>query len=217
MNPHKNMMKALAITIIIVIVVAGATENIRQYVQFSWQIEEGDSFVYEATVFGYYKQGLIYVPLTLRVLNNTRLLVTIITLPDVPLFINSEGFAEGVIEYSKTNTTYENKDLVPFSVYHETNMLASRCFLPKGTWSLLDSFYPDNIEQPENATIEFYVSIQLQDSFYIGYVSYGENRASGWFGQVSKDTGIPKNMTVWAWALAETHEYAYNMTLTLTV
>ncbi|TFG32607.1 hypothetical protein EU527_09715 [Candidatus Thorarchaeota archaeon] len=215
MNYHKDLMIAITVTIIAALVVAGTTENIRQYMEFSWEIDEGDKYVYEVTVFGHGKQGSVYIPLTQSVLNNTRILITIVTLPDIPLFINSKDFAKNVIEYLKTNVTYENGNLIPMTVYHEINTVASRCFMPRGSWSILDSFYPNSVNQPENATIASYISVQLQNYFYMGYISYNDNQVSGWFGEVSKDTGVPASLTVWAWGSIGTYEYCYNMTLTL--
>ena len=216
MEYRMDLMTAIVLTIILSLAVVGVTEDVRQRMQFTWNINEGDYYIFKVSVFGYSKQNSVNVPLPQRLLNRTRLLVTIVSLPEIPHFINGKLFSENIIECIKTRTTYENGDLIPYALYYETNSLSSRCLLPVGSWSFLDSLYPNDVKPQDNTTIESYIGIQLPDSFYIGYSSFGENQSSGWFGKISKDSGIPQNMTLWAWKFSDFYEYSYNVTLTLT-
>ena len=216
MEYRKDLMTAVVITIILSLVVTGVTEEVRQSMQFTWDINEGDQFVFKVSVHGYSRHDSIYLPLAQRLLNRTQILVTIVSLPDIPHFINGKLFSENIIEVIKTRTTYENGDLIPNALYYETNTLSSRSFIPIGSWGLLDSLYPNDLQQQDNVTIESYIAVQLQNSFYLGYSSYSESQGMGWFSYISKETGIPQNVTLWAWNLGDVYEYSYNITLALT-
>jgi hypothetical protein len=216
---RKKLVTALAFTIIVTLVVAVSTESVRQYMLFSWQIDEGDQFVYDVSVTGYSRSGSITHTLTLALLNNTRVQVEIISLNNLTLFLSPSHFAETVIEHVKTNTTFANGTIIPITRYHAINTLASRCFLPRGAWSVLGSFYPNQVARPDNMTtpVESYYAYQYQQFFIIGFVTYTETAESGWFGYISLDTGVPVNMTSWAWSSTDTLEFSYVMTLTSVV
>jgi len=208
--------KALVITMIATLVVAVSTEGIRSYMLFSWQIDEGDQFVYDVSVTGFYRSGASTLPLPLAPLNNTQVQVEIISLRNISLFVTAASFAETVIDYQKTDTTYADGTRIHVLHYYEINTLASRCFLPRGTWSRLGSFYPDQFSRPDNTTIavESYFAYQFHEFFIIGFVSYAETAESGWFGYISPETGVPLNMTSWGWSSTSLAEFSYIMTLT---
>jgi hypothetical protein len=216
MIKRKKILTALAITIIATLVVAVSTESIRSYMEFSWQISEGDEFLYDVSVTGYFRSGEQELPLTLAPLNNTQVRVEIVTLPEVPLLTSSNSFADDIIEFEKTDTTYSNGTLIHILRYSEINSLTSHCFLPRGTWSLLGSFYPDQVPIPENAsvTVQSYFAYQLHEYFIIGFISYSETAESGWFGYITPSTGVPYNMTSWGWSSTDLAEFSYVMTLT---
>jgi hypothetical protein len=184
--------------------------------QFNWQIEEGDQFLYDVSVTGYYRSGSSSIPLPLAPLNNTQVKVEIVSLCNISLFITAAEFSEFVIEYDKTDTTYADGTSIYITRYHEINSLASHCFLPRGSWSRLGSFYPDLIDRPDNVTttVESYFAYEFHQYFIIGFVSYTEDLESGWFGYISPETGVPKNMTSWAWSSTDLAEFSYVMTLT---
>ena len=213
---RKQLVTALTITIIATLVVAVSTEGFRQYVLFSWQINEGDEFLYDVSVTGYYRSGSISIPLALEILNNTQVNVEIVSLRNISFFVDSINFADTIIEHVKTDTTYANGTEIPVTRYREINILASRCFLPVGSWSRMGSFYPDQFSRPDNVTtqVKSYFAYQFNGLFIIGYVSYSETAESGWFGYVSPATGIPTNMTSWAWSSSSLAEFSYVMTLT---
>ena len=216
MVKRKKLVTVLAITIIVTLVVAVSTESIRSYMHFGWQISEGDQFVYDVSVTGYYRSGASTLPLPLAQLNNTQVQVEIVSLRNISIFVTAASFAETVIEYEKADTTYADGTRIHVTRYHEINTLASRCFLPQGPWSRLGSFYPDQVSQPENAsiTLESYFAYQFHQFFIIGFVSYTETAESGWFGYVSPETGVPLNMTSWSWSSTDLAEFSYVMTLT---
>jgi len=213
---RKKLVTALAFTLIVTLIVAVSTEGIRQYMQFNWEIDEGDQFVYDVSVTGFYRTSSTTLPLVLAPLNNTQVQVEIVSLDNISLFISPSAFAETVIEDAKTDTTYADGTRIPVLIYNQINTLTSRCFLPIGTWSLLGSFYPDQIARPDNLTspVESYFAYQFHHFFIIGFASYSNNSESGWFGYVSPETGVPANMTSWAWGITDLAEYSYVMTLT---
>jgi len=211
---RKKLVTALAITLIVTLVVAVSTEGIRQYMEFNWEIDEGDQFVYDVSVTGFFRTGFSTLPLVLAPLNNTQVQVEIVSLENISLFISPSTFAETVIEDVKTDTTYSDGTRIHVLMYNQINTL--RCFLPIGTWSLLGSFYPDQFARPDNLTspVESYFAYQFHEFFIIGFVSYSNFSESGWFGYVSPETGVPANMTSWAWGITDLAEYSYVMTLT---
>jgi hypothetical protein len=213
---RKRIVTALALTMIVTLVVAVSTECIRDYIQFSWEISEGDEYVYDVSVTGYHRTGFPSLLDTLAPLNNTQVRVTIVSLRNVSLFITAASFSETVIEHTKTNTTHTDGTSIPILQYPTINNLASRCFLPRGDWNRLGSFYPDNFDRPENVTdpIESYFAYPYGQYFIIGFVYYEKTSESGWFGYVSPDTGIPINMTSWAWSSNDLDDFSYMMTLT---
>ncbi|MHA1424323.1 MAG: hypothetical protein ACTSSD_19800, partial [Candidatus Thorarchaeota archaeon] len=123
---------------------------------------------------------------------------------------------ETVIEHEKTDTTYSDGTRIHVLRYPTINSLASRCFLPRGDWNRLGSFYPDQFQRPDNVTtaVESYFAYPFHDFFIIGFVSYEETSESGWFGYVSPETGVPLNMTSWGWSSNDLAEFSYVMTLT---
>ena len=216
MTKRKTILTILALTMITTVIVAVSTESIRTYMNFEWQVSEGDQFLYDVSVTGYFISGEQSITLTLAPLNNTQVRVEMVTLPNVPLFISPTSFANGIIELEKTHTTYADGTPIHVLRYHDINILASRCFLPKGTWSYLASFYPDQVARPENAstTVESYFAYQFHEYFIIGFVSYSEIAESGWFGYVLPETGVPYNMTSWGWSSSDFADFSFVMTLT---
>ena len=83
MFQRKKLVTAIAFTIIVTVVVAASSEGLRQYMQFNWQIEEGDRFLYDVSVTGYYRVGSSSLPLPLAPLNNTQVLVEIVSLVNI--------------------------------------------------------------------------------------------------------------------------------------
>ncbi|MHA1390573.1 MAG: hypothetical protein ACTSR9_19345, partial [Candidatus Thorarchaeota archaeon] len=84
--PRKKLVTALAITMIVTLVVAVSTEGLRNYMQFSWQISEGDQFVYDVSLTGHYQFGSSLL-LNLAPLNNTQVQVEIVSLHNISPFI----------------------------------------------------------------------------------------------------------------------------------
>jgi hypothetical protein len=213
MRYWKKMMTAVALTIIVSVSIAASTEYLRDYLLFTWQVKEGEQFIFAVAVEGYTETGSRRFPIVQTVLNNTHLMVEIKSLPIDSIIIDGETFAEDVIQYMKTDLCFENSSAVPMNLFYEMNNLGSRCFLPTGSWDLLDSFYPDLFIQPINGTAESYVSYFLGSSFYLGHIVYGVNSNEGWNCICSMDTGIPSIMVSWAWSYGGLVEYSYNITL----
>jgi hypothetical protein len=215
MRYRNKMMTAVVLTIIVCVLVASSTESIRDYLYFTWQVQEGDEFIFEVSVEGYTETGHVFFPVAQAVLNNTRLKVRIISLPSDSIISDGTTFAEYVIEHMKTNVSFEDGTPLPLNLVFEMNNLVSRSFLPKGSWNLVDSFYPNNLVQPINSTAESYISAILGDSFYLGHILYDMNDGVGWSCTCSMDTGIPSSVMSWAWSYGGLVEYSYNVTLTI--
>jgi hypothetical protein len=215
MRYRNKMMTAVVLTIIASVLVAGSTESIRDYFYFTWQVRHGDEFIFEVSVEGYTETGHVLFPVVQAVLNNTRLRVRIVSLPQNSMISDGLTFAESVIEYMKTDLSFEDGTPLPANLVFEMNSLVSNSFLPTGSWNLVDAFYPNNLVQPINSTAESYISYILGNSFYLGHVLYDMNSGVGWNCICSLDTGIPSSMVSWAWSFGGLVEYSYNVTLTI--
>ena len=213
MQYYKKMTAAVTLTIIVALLVSVSTENLREYLYFRWQVQEGEQFIYEVSVEGYREIDSTIYPIAQAVLNNTRLRVEIESLPSDSIIIDGTTFAEQVIEYAKTQISFENGTGIPTNLFFEMYNLGSRCFLPRGSWSLLDSFYPDSLARPVNSTAESYIAYLRENSFYMGYISYDLNSSSGWNCICSLNTGVPLFMETWAWSYGDLVEYSYNVSL----
>jgi hypothetical protein len=213
MRYRKRMTTAVVLSLVVALLVSVSTESLRDYLYFRWQVQEGEQFIFEVSVKGYRKSGSMIYPVAQAVLNNTRLLVEIVSLPNDSLIIEGVTFAEQVIEYMKTQISFENGTGIPLNLFFEMHNLGSRCFLPRGPWNLLDSFYPDNLVQPINSTVESYIAYFRENSFFMGYISYGVNSSAGWNCVCSLNTGVPLIMETWAWNYGDLVEYSYNVTL----
>ncbi len=213
MRYHRKITVAVTLTIVVALLVSVSTESLRDYLYFRWQVQKGEQFIFEVSVVGYRETGSTIFPVAQAVLNNTRLRLEIVSLPTDSMIIDGETFAEQVIGYMKTQISFENGTGIPLNLFSEMSSLGSSCFLPRGPWNLLDSFYPDNLVQPINSTAESYISYFTENSFYLGYISYGVNNGVGWNCICSLNTGVPLTMETWAWSYGDLVEYSYNVTL----
>ena len=135
MIKRRNLLTFLAVTVIAVVVVAVSTESVRDYVSFDWQVNEGDQFLYDVSVTGYFRSGEHDLLLTLAPLNNTQVAVEMISLPDVPRFISPSSFAENIIEFEKTHVSYADGTPIHLNGLFGgfvAGRTLSRCFLRAG-------------------------------------------------------------------------------------
>lgn len=208
-------MAAIAITIIITVGVATITDSLRQYLFFDWKVEENDQFVYNVSVVGYRESGHFFYPIPQAVLNNSYILIELVTLPNKSIILSGNQFSEQIIEYMKTDVVFENGTEIPLTLYSELDTVCSRCFLPVGPWPILDSFYPDTIPEFVNQTIESYLSRSLREEFSVGHYSYEDQRGYVWLTITSTITGVPSVMTYSAWNFSGLVKYFYNVTMSL--
>ena len=186
-----------------------------------WGVDVGTQFTYVVQVFGY-NMTYVYIPendtyskvessLFMMPLNNTRIIVTISNLPQLPVLTDANSFAEDVIPKIKTHVCFENGTAILQQLAILMTSLTSNILLPIGDWVLLDALYQD--EDPDSPMMKtWYISKQHADSFEIGYTNYGPDYASGWSGNISQSTGIPIVGNIWRWNAIE--EYSYSVYIT---
>jgi hypothetical protein len=190
------------------------TEYVRDSMTFSWAIEEGDVFLYDVSVKGNITTGTTTLPAHFLPLNNTRLSVEIISLPNVSITFYSGDFVEDIVEYVKTNTTFSNGTNIPTQFYFAINSYMSRCILPIGGWGHLDSLFPNDIERPV-APHESHLSARFSNYFYFGYSSNDTNQYIEWHGIIDTNNGIPQIVSFYNYWESPPWTYWYNVTMTL--
>ena len=181
---------------------------------FSWAIEENDVFLYDISVKGNITTGTTTVPPQFLPMNNTRIAVEIISLPNVTITFYSNDFIEDTVEYVKTSTTFSNGSDIPVEFYYVFNTHVSKCILPIGGWGHLDSLFPNDIERPV-APHESYLSAWLNDYFVFGFSSNDTNRHTEWHGIIDPLTGVPQVIILYNYWVSPPWTYWYNISMTL--
>ena len=95
MDHRTRVLAVVILTFVISLSIGFVTEYIRQSMTFSWAIEEGDEFTFDLIITGYTTNSSEDPPLPFVELNNTRIRVEIVSLPNI--FSN-------IREYHKLNT-----------------------------------------------------------------------------------------------------------------
>jgi hypothetical protein len=190
MDHRQRILAAVIITIIISFSVGFVSEYIRESMVFSWAIEEGDEFDFDVTVKGNMTAGLTVIPPPYASMNNTRISVQIVSLPNVSIIFYASSFIENVVQYSKTSTSFVNGTSIPISNYAEINTLMSRCILPIGGWGHLDLLFPNQFDRPI-MNQESYISTHLRTSILFGYKSNTSSYEFEWQGIIDLDRGVP--------------------------
>ena len=165
---------------------------------FEWGIDVGDSFYYEMRTWGDHgNQYLAGIPRnTLLILNNTVFETAIITLPPVNWITGAESFLTSVVRAIKVNCSFVNGTAIPSRVNDIVSEIISGCLLPIGDWSVLDSFYEDEIA-PWEPSQEYYAAKLLEDRFVFEWMSYGDfDSREDWIGEVALENGVPYKI-VW--------------------
>ncbi|MHA1964654.1 MAG: hypothetical protein ACW97G_08740 [Candidatus Thorarchaeota archaeon] len=212
MDHRRRILAVVILTVMIALSVGFVTEYVRQSMTFYWAIEEGDVFIFDVTVTGNTTTGTTTLPSQLISMNNTRITVVIISLPNVTITFYARNFIEDIVMQLKTRSTFVNGTDIPSEYYFEFNTHVSRSMLPVGGWSHLDLFFPNEIDRPIMEH-ESYLSARLRNSFYFGYSSNETNEASEWHGIIDLTTGVPQIVSFWLYQTNQPWTIWYNVTM----
>jgi hypothetical protein len=170
----------------------------------SWNIEEGDSYVFNITSFnGYF--------------NNTVIIVNVTALPQFSDYYTSGSFTSSIIETSKIEVRYENGSELGGYDYFVRNLL-SKTILPCGEWDLIDSLYvnPENATFGPTCSLSGYISKLESDYFVLGYETVDFDSSSGWNADISLETGLPFYIQYWDYDDFHDHTYSIHMETRIT-
>ncbi len=214
MDHRLKLLIVVVLTFVITLSGGFLTEYVRQSMTFTWGIEVGDEFVYEVSVTGNTSTSTQVRPPFLEPMNNTRIIVEIVSLPNLTLYYYGNQFVEDIVEYPKTSLRFENGSDVPTEFYYTINSQVSRCILPSGAWGHLDSLFPNQINQaiPEQ---ESFIAVNRRNSFFFGYWLNETSLESEWHGQIDFSNGIPNVFSFSLWRQGQPWLYTYNVTMTL--
>ncbi len=214
MDHRQRILTVVILTIVIALSVGFVTEYVRQSMTFSWTIEEGDVFIFDVSVTGNTTTGTQALPPELLSMNNTRIAVEIISLPNVTITFYASTFIENIVEYLKTSSTFENGTSIPFGYYYVINTHVSKCMIPIGGWTHLDSFFPNELQRPFMEH-ESYLSARFRNSFYFGYSLNETYSQTRWYGIFDLETGVPQIVSFWEYRSSQPWTHWHNVTMSL--
>ncbi|MFX1559662.1 MAG: hypothetical protein ACFFBL_03675 [Promethearchaeota archaeon] len=212
MNHRVRVFAVVILTFVIALSFGFLTEYVRQTLVFSWAIEEGDEFIYEVIINEYSTGGSETPLIPFAGMNNSRIRVEIISLPNVSIVFYSSWFLENIVEYTKTSSIFDNGTDIPSGDRLIINRHVSYCMLPIGGWLHLDSFFPNRIHQPGREH-ESYLSARQGTSFYFGYSANETFEANEWYGIIDIETGVPRVVSFWFYSTSQALTYRYNVTM----
>ncbi len=214
LDHRKRILAVVLLTLVITLSVGFLTEYVRQSMTFSWAIEESDVFIFDVSVTGNTSTSTITLPPQLAAMNNSRIAVEIVSLPNVTIVFYGSNFIETVVEHLKTSSTFSNGTIIPVQYYFAINSHVSNCFLPIGGWGHLDYFFPYEIDRPF-LEHESYLSASSRNYFYFGYSSNSSNQISEWHGIIDLNTGVPQIVSFSDYHTNLPWTFIYNVTMRL--
>ena len=214
MDHRQRILAVVILTFVITLSFGFVTEYTRQSMTFSWAIEEGDVFIFDISVTGQISTNSTTLPPPLASMNNTRIAVEIISLPNVTITFYARDFIDHIVEHMKTASTFANGTNIPIEHYFAINSHASKSMLPIGGWSHLDSFFPNDIDRPF-LEYESYLSARLRDSFYFGFSLNETYEVSEWYGLYDLTTGVPYIVSFRLHRISQPWTTMYNVTMSL--
>ncbi len=154
--------------------------------ELSWNIEEGDSVIYNVVTHESYFN------------NNTVIIANITTLPQYWILYTSYTFALSIIEMRKVDVLLENGSELGERDY-DASMLLSMAILPCGEWELLDSLYvnPEDASFGPTGSLSGYISKLESDYFLLGHERVDFDSSRGWNAHISLETGLPFYIQTW--------------------
>jgi hypothetical protein len=214
MNQRQKIVAAIFLSIVISLSVGFVTEYVRDSWTFSWAITEGDAYFFDIVVTGNTTTGSTTLPPLFVEMNNTRISVEMISLPNVSIIFYSDGFIERVVEHMKTTSQFANGSAIPTEFRSTINIHSSYCILPIGAWHHLDSFFPSAVNRSVIGH-ESYLASHRGSSFYFGYSTTTETNTHEWHTFIDLQTGVPTIMTFFIYRLGQPWSYSYNVTMSL--
>lgn len=214
MDHRLKLVIVVVLTFVITLSVGFLTEYVRESMTFSWGIEVGDEFVYEVSVTGNTSTGTQVLPPPLEPMNNTRIIVEIISLPNLTLYYEGTPFIEDVVEHLKTTSRFDDGSDIPNQFFYAINSHASRCILPTGAWGHLDSLFPNQVNRAIPSQ-ESFMAVGGTSSFFFGYWLNETTNESEWHGIIDLNTGMPVVFSFSIWREGQPWIYSYNVTMTL--
>ncbi|MFX1579088.1 MAG: hypothetical protein ACFFBJ_05530 [Promethearchaeota archaeon] len=214
MNHRQRIIAVVVLTVVITLSVGFVTEYVREFMTFSWAIEENDEFLYDISVKGNTTTGSLTLPPQYSTMNNTRISVEVVSLPNVTIIFDGYDFVESIVEYLKTSTTFSNGSNIPAQYYSAINIHVSMALLPIGGWHHLDSLFPNDVRRPFTQH-ETYLSYETRDHFYFGYSMNDTDRYVEWHSYIDKLSGVPQIISFFNYFESPPWTYWYNVTLTI--
>ncbi|MFW9927740.1 MAG: hypothetical protein ACFFDM_13405 [Candidatus Thorarchaeota archaeon] len=168
-------------------------------VNLRWGIEIGDEFVFDVLVFGSMSNIGDKVPLSEY--NNTRIIATIVNLPNVTLVKNDTELIV-VINQLKVECRFENgtgisvDDRQGFLSQSNWSIpeIVSKAFIPVDGWNFIDSLFIDDDLYRQT---EWYFSRFEDESFFMGYNWFSYDYGFGWKAYLNMTIGIPLSLEFW--------------------
>jgi hypothetical protein len=211
---RQRVLVVVILTFLITLSVGFLTEYVRQSMTFSWAIEESDEILYDVTVTGLSTTPTQSLPPSFAIMNNTRIMVQIVSLPNVSIIFYATSFIDDVVEYMKTGTTFANGTEIPTGYRVPINNHISQCILPVGGWKHLDSLFPNRVDRPY-IEHETYLAVLHRNYFLFGYSSNETTDVHEWQATVDIETGVPQ--TVWFYIYHEGQPWTnwYNVSMSI--
>ena len=181
---------------------------------FSWAIDEGDEFIYDITVIGATTMGNQSLPPTFAAMNNTRILVEIVSLPNVSIVFYASPFVDNTVDYMKTSSRFVNGTDIPTEYRSPINDHISQCMLPIGAWGHLDSFFPNQVDRPYMEH-ETYLSVSHRNYFVFGYSSNDTSGSHEWQAVIDLETGVPQTIWFYIYRPVQPWTFRYNVSMSI--
>ena len=163
-------------------------------VNLHWGIDVGDEFSYHILEEGWYLdgEGITGNRTQYSAINDTYIIVTIQSLPDLSLYPIESMFSTNVIQFMKIGIGFENGSALPYQ-YGMIETVLSACILPLGGWILIDSFYQDT--DYLGSQFSTYYAYQDSNVFVFGFHMYDIDLDVSYEAVISQDNGMPSALT----------------------
>ncbi|MFW9799073.1 MAG: hypothetical protein ACFFD9_01425, partial [Candidatus Thorarchaeota archaeon] len=182
-----------AILVVSSLVLALAFHNVSYAGNLYWGIEEGDQFSYSVESSSGYYEGLI--DYSLLELNNSVLIFTIESLPEIPFYCNGRTFCELLVNHAKASVTYENGSSINPDIEQTVNALFSNTLLPVGDWAYLDRLFYDSPRGGYGSSVQDPWFSRIEPGFFhFGRIVITCIGAPGWEADISLEDGVPNSI-----------------------
>ncbi len=174
-----------------------------------WEIEEGDEFTFEISVTQRDFYQSLYPVTNFTPLDGLRIIVRVVTLPNLSQSYTPESFLTDVIRFQKTTCTFENGSQLPSEYESSLVRLTSYALFPVGAWTAIDNLYPDS---GQDHLFEYNYASITDDVLIIGTHRLNIDKTDDWSADVSIVDGIAITSRAYS---AHGVDYAYEVILDL--